>query len=339
MKTCHIPIFVPHKGCPHDCVFCNQRRITGQIAETTPEDVKRIIEEHLATVDNECYIEVAFFGGSFTAIELSQQTALLRAAYPYVKEGRISGIRCSTRPDCISEEILTNYKAYGGTAIELGVQSTDGQVLLKSRRGHTFAHVREAAQLIKSHNLELGVQMMLGLPGDTREKMIKTAQDLISLNPKCVRLYPTLVVEDTALWNMYEKGNYNPLTIEDATDILAQIIPMFAKEGIDIIRVGLQTTDEINESTVKGPYHPAIRELAEGRIIRNIIEPFATGKKGILEVFAAPSLVSRVSGHKRCNKAYFEEKYNVTLKVTQDRTLKNDELKICDNFVAIYTNL
>ena len=334
MKTYHIPIFVPHKGCPHDCVFCNQRHITGQISDTTAEDVVRIIEENLATVDKDSYVEVAFFGGSFTAIEPHMQEALLKAAYPYVKDKRVDGIRCSTRPDSITKEILETYKSYGGTSIELGVQSTDKEVLLKSHRGHTYEDVVNAARLIKDYGIELGVQMMLGLPGDTREKMINTAKDLIALKPKCVRLYPTLVVEDTALWNMYEKGIYKPLETEEAVDILAQLIPMFVKNGVDVIRVGLQTTDEINEATVKGPYHPAIRELAEGRIIRNIIENNL--QNGITEVFAAPAMISRVSGHKRCNKEYFKRKYNVELKVTALEGLGENELKICDKFVAIY---
>lgn len=334
MKTYHIPIFVPHKGCPHDCVFCNQRHITGQISDTTPEDVVRIIEENLAIVDKDSYVEVAFFGGSFTAIEPHMQEALLKAAYPYVKDKRVDGIRCSTRPDSITKEILETYKSYGGTSIELGVQSTDKEVLLKSHRGHTYEDVVNASRLIKDYGIELGVQMMLGLPGDTREKMINTAKDLISLSPKCVRLYPTLVVEDTALWNMYEKGIYKPLDTEEAVDILAQLMPMFVKNGVDVIRVGLQTTDEINEATVKGPYHPAIRELAEGRIIRNIIENNL--QNGITEVFAAPSMISRVSGHKRCNKDYFKSKYNVELKVTSLKGIGENELKICDKFVAIY---
>jgi histone acetyltransferase (RNA polymerase elongator complex component) len=334
MKTYHIPIFVPHKGCPHDCVFCNQRHITGQISDTTPEDVVRIIEENLATVDKDSYVEVAFFGGSFTAIEPHMQEALLKAAYPYVKDKRVDGIRCSTRPDSITKEILETYKSYGGTSIELGVQSTDKEVLLKSHRGHTYEDVVNASWLIKDYGIELGVQMMLGLPGDTREKMINTAKDLISLSPKCVRLYPTLVVEDTALWNMFQKGSYKPLDTEEAVDILAELIPMFVKNGVDVIRVGLQTTDEINEATVKGPYHPAIRELAEGRIIRNLIENNL--QNGTLEVFAAPSMISRVSGHKRCNKDYFKRKYNVELKVTALEGLGENELKICDKFVAIY---
>lgn len=335
MHTYHIPVFVPHKGCPHDCVFCNQRHITGQISETTPDDVKRIIEDNLITLKENYYAEVAFFGGSFTGIEISKQTELLEAAYPYIKSGRIHGIRCSTRPDYINREILDNLKKYGTTCIELGVQSTDSHVLKNSHRGHSFEDVKKASELIKSYGIELGLQMMLGLPGDTKEKMLKTAGDLISLNPACVRIYPTLVVEDTHLCNMYKSGVYTSLTVEQAVDVLSEIIPMFVRNNIDIIRIGLQTTDEINENTVKGPYHPAIKELAEGRIIRNIIENNLPDDAEI-EVFCSPERVSVVSGHGRCNKLYFKEKYSRRLKVTADASLDRNELRICDKNIAIY---
>lgn len=334
MKTYHIPIFVPHKGCPHDCVFCNQRHITGHNDEVGSGDVSRIIEEYLETMDSDSYIEVAFFGGSFTGIDMDKQTELLSLAYKYVKDGKINGIRCSTRPDYINKNILDNLKRFSVTCIELGVQSTDEEVLIKSRRGHNLDDVREASGLIKSYGIELGLQMMLGLPGDTRDKMIKTAQDLIDLKPSCVRIYPTLVVEDTALRTMYTNGKYVPLDIEETTEILSEIIPMFERAGIDIIRVGLQTTDDINESTVKGPYHPAIRELAEGRIIRNLMETHMGD--GDIRVCAHPSRVSQVYGHKRCNRMYFEDKYGIRILIEKDTEMGKDKLKINDKIVAIY---
>ncbi len=334
MRTYHIPIFVPHKGCPHDCVFCNQRHITGHDAEVTGEDVSRIIEEYLETMDSDAYIEAAFFGGSFTGIDIEKQTELLSSAYSYVKDGRINGIRCSTRPDYIDNDILDNLKSFSVTCIELGVQSTDTEVLKNSRRGHSFDDVREASQLIKSYGIELGLQMMMGLPGDSRDKMLRTAQDLIDLNPSCIRIYPTLVVDDTALKTMYMDGRYVPLGIEETTDILSEIIPMFEREGIDIIRVGLQTTDDINADTVNGPYHPAIRELAEGRIIRKLLEEHVDG--GDITVCAHPSRVSQVYGHKKCNRIYFEDKYGIGILVESDCKMDMDKLKINDKIVAIY---
>lgn len=334
MRTYHIPIFVPHKGCPHDCVFCNQRHITGHNDEVSGDDVSRIIEEYLETMDRDAYIETAFFGGSFTGIEIDKQTELLKSAYSYVKDGRINGIRCSTRPDYIDKDILDNLKSFSVTCIELGVQSTDSEVLKKSRRGHSLDDVIKASQLIKSYGIELGLQMMLGLPGDNKEKMIKTAQDLIDLEPSCVRIYPTLVVDDTALKTMYEDGKYVPLSIEETTDILSELIPMFERSGIDIIRVGLQTTDDINADTVKGPYHPAIRELAEGRIIRNRLEKHMAG--GDITVCIHPSRVSQVYGHKKCNREYFKDKYGIRIIVESDCRMDTDKLKINDKIVAIY---
>ncbi len=334
MRTYHIPIFVPHKGCPHDCVFCNQRHITGHDAEVTGDDVSGIIEEYLETMDSDAYIEAAFFGGSFTGIETDKQTELLSAAYSYVKDGRINGIRCSTRPDYIDKDILDNLKRFSVTCIELGVQTTDSEVLRKSRRGHNFGDVTKASQLIKSYGIELGLQMMLGLPGDSRDKMLRTAQDLIDLNPSCVRIYPTLVVDDTALKTMYTEGKYVPLGIEQTTDILSELIPMFERAGIDIIRVGLQTTDDINADTVEGPYHPAIRELAEGRIIRKLLEEHMSG--GDIRVCVHPSRLSQVYGHKKCNREYFEDKYGIRILADIDCRMDTDKLKINDKIVAIY---
>ena len=334
MRTYHIPIFVPHKGCPHDCVFCNQRHITGHSGDVCADDVTKTIEYHLKTIQKDSHVEVAFFGGSFTGIDISLQTELLEAAYPYVSSGRVSGIRCSTRPDYISTEILDNLRKYGVTCIELGVQSTDSDVLLFSARGHDFDSVISASKLIKSYGIELGLQMMLGLPGDNLEKMKKTADDLILLKPSCVRIYPTLVVPDTSLWSMYAEGTYIPLDIEEAVEALAVILPKFYKNNIPVIRVGLQTTDEINENTVVGPYHSAIRELAEGRIIRNILERYVVESK--LEVSVSSRCVSKTVGHGRCNKIYFRKKYGLELRVTVDDSIGNAELKINDKIVAIY---
>lgn len=338
VRKYHIPIFVPHKGCPHDCVFCNQRHITGQISDTTAFDVERITEEYLKSIncDSES-IEIAFFGGSFTAIDIDKQTELLKAAYEYVKKGYVSGIRCSTRPDCINTEILDNFKKYGGTCIELGVQSTDDYVLKCSGRGHTFEDVKYSSELIKNSGISLGHQMMMGLVGDTAEKTVKTAEDIISLGPDCVRIYPTLVVRDTKLFNMYESGVYKPLTVDDAVQQLSVLIPMFKRKKISVIRVGLQTTDEINAYTVKGPYHPAIKELAEGRIIRNTVEKQIDGvPHDELSIICNPSRISEVMGHKKCNSSYFLDKYGITLKVMGDCDINVNTLNICGKNIDIY---
>jgi len=335
MKNYRIPIFVPHLGCPHDCVFCNQKHITGQLSEITADDVQRIVEKHLSTLPDDSYKEIAFFGGSFTGIDFKKQTELLEVASSYVKSGKVQGIRCSTRPDFIDRKILDNLKSHFVSCVELGVQSTDDEVLKKSGRGHTFEDVKNASVLIKEYGISLGLQMMLGLPGDTFERTIKTADDLIELKPSCVRIYPTLVVEDTALWNMYENGLYAPLSLEETVEWLSVLIPKFRRAGIDVIRVGLQTTDEINASTVKGPYHPAIRELANSRIILKAIENHAAENNlSKLEIECNPKCISLVTGQKKANINHLKTKYDIS--VLQNPDIAVDTLKICGKIVDIY---
>ncbi len=317
-KHCNIPVFVPHIGCPHDCVFCNQRQITGAQSRITAADVKRIIEEQLEYIDrSNTYVEVAFFGGSFTGIDFELQTELMSAAYEYIKAGKVDSQRCSTRPDCIDEDILENVKKYGMKNIEVCVQTTDDEVLAKSGRGHGRAEVFAASELIKKHGFPLGLQMMLGLPGDTWDKSIKTAEDIISIAPDFVRIYPTLVVENTALYDMYKSGEYTPLTIEDAAKLSAQLLELMESKGIDVIRIGLQTTDNINEATVAGPYHSAMGELAASLVYRNRIEDYIRKNSltGRVEYAVPKADISKAVGQKRCNIEYFREKYNVDLKI------------------------
>lgn len=337
----HIPIFVPHKGCPHDCVFCNQRKITGVEETDDLSGIRETVESHLGSIDSAvgrdgAYIEIAFFGGSFTAIDFSRQEELMKLANEYLISGRIDAIRCSTRPDCITDEILDMLSHYGMSVIELGVQSTDDEVLRLSARGHTYEDVKKAAALIRSRGMSLGLQMMTGLPGDTADKSIKTAGNLISLSPDCVRIYPTLVVEDTKLNDMYEKGEYTPFTLEETVDLCAKLVKMFERSRIDIIRMGLQTTDNINENTVRGPYHAALRELVIGRIIRDCIETNFDSSANELTVTVCPSLVSAAAGHKRVNKEYFLQKYSTRLKVTADSSLDSKHISISGKTVDIY---
>ncbi len=337
----HIPIFVPHKGCPHDCVFCNQRKITGVEETDDLSGIRETVESHLGSIDSAvgrdgAYIEIAFFGGSFTAIDFSRQEELMKLANEYLISGRIDAIRCSTRPDCITDEILDMLSHYGMSVIELGVQSTDDEVLRLSARGHTYEDVKKAAALIRSHGMSLGLQMMTGLPGDTADKSIKTAENLISLSPDCMRIYPTLVVEDTKLNDMYEKGEYTPFTLEETVDLCAKLVKMFERSRIDIIRIGLQTTDNINENTVKGPYHAALREFVIGRIIRDCIETNFDSSANELTVAVCPSLVSAAAGHKKVNKEYFLQKYSTRLKVTADLSLDSKHISISGKTVDIY---
>ena len=315
----NIPVFVPHVGCPHDCVFCNQKHITGVDSNITADDVSGIIDEHLKYIDKDnSIVEVAFFGGSFTGIDVKLQTELMRSAHEYILSGRVDSLRCSTRPDCITPDILENCKKYGMKTIELGVQSLDSEVLVKSGRGHDRDVVFEASGLIKEYGFSLGLQMMLGLPGDTYEKSIATAKDIISIHPDFVRIYPTLVVEDTALWRMYQSGEYTPLTVDEAVTLGAELTEMFEEAGIEVIRIGLQTTDNINEETVSGPYHSAMGELVRSEVYRRKIEKVIhLAENGVLRYSVPKGEVSKAIGHHRCNAEYFKQHYGVELKITE----------------------
>ena len=242
-----IPIFVPHLGCPNDCIFCNQKSISGQKKSITKEEAKKIIDEYLNNIkDNDAQIEIAFYGGSFTAIEEEKQEELLSLAYEYIENGKVESIRISTRPDYINKEILKRLKKYKVKTIELGVQSANDYILNKSNRGHTFEDVKKASKMIRFYGFDLGHQMMVGLPESTHLDEINTAKQLIKLKPKMVRIYPVLVVKGTKLEEQYKNGKYEPLTVVQAVEICKDLVRMFADKNIEIIRVGLQNTDEIS---------------------------------------------------------------------------------------------
>lgn len=325
-----IPIFVPHKGCPHDCVFCNQKKITGHTDQCTPQSVAAITDEYIKSILKKCkredaYIEIAYFGGSFTGIEFELQKQYMQAANKYLMQGKIDGIRCSTRPDYIDDNILCMLKQYGITTIELGVQTTDSECLKLSNRGHSFEDVKNASELIKNHGINLGLQMMTGLPGDTPQKSLKTADDIIALNPQCVRIYPTLVMEGTHLYTMYKKGEYKPFTLEQTVCLCAQLAEKFNNSNIEIIRIGLQTTDEINKDTVIGPYHPALAELCYGRLERNKIEKYIIEnnlKNVRLKIESPKQNFSQIIGHSKENCIYFKNKYNIDIKLCQSEQFK-----------------
>ncbi len=260
-----IPIFVPHKGCPHQCSFCNQRHITGQLEEMTPGKARKTIEMYLSTIDTEKFrTEIAFYGGSFTAIDIEYQTELLSIAYEYMKKRGVKGIRLSTRPDCISKEILDNLKKYGVTEIELGVQSMCNDVLKANQRGHSDKDVAEAVGLIRQYDFSLGLQQMTGLYKDTDEKDIYTAEQICKLKPDFVRIYPTLVFNNTDLADYFNDGLYAPQTVEQAVNLCKILKKIYDEHNIKIIRLGLlMSDDEAKNNFLSGPYHPRFRELVE----------------------------------------------------------------------------
>ena len=303
MRHINVALFVPDEGCPHRCSFCNQKTISGKSVRLTVEDIENAVETALATA--ECGDgEIAFFGGSFTAIEKSYMISLLEKGREYVDKGLFRGIRISTRPDCIDEEILSLLKEYRVTSIELGCQSMDDEVLSLNRRGHTADDVVKAARLIKEYGFEFGVQMMTGLYGDTEEKSLKTAEKLISLGPDTARIYPTVVLENTTLAELYKKGEYVPQSTEEAAEICAELLLLFHQADIRVIRLGLHSGGNVEEGFVAGAYHPAFREIAESKIYLRLIKDEIRKlnlKEGKIEITVGSSYVSMASGQKKSN--------------------------------------
>ena len=274
MRKYNIPIFIPHEGCPHDCLFCNQRKITGVDSSVTPGDAKRRIEEYLSTIPNsDCEIEIAYFGGSFTGLEKGLQREFLEAAASF-NDPRITGIRMSTRPDYINTEILDQCAEFGVTAIELGVQTTSDDVLQLNKRAHSFSDVKKASKLIQNYGISLGLQMMLGMYGSDPATDLKTCDDIISLSPSCTRIYPTLVLSGTELESLYNAGEYTPYTIETAAVVAAECLEKFRQNDIDVIRIGLYSSDDLRAegNIVAGPFHPAFGEITENLLYRRRIE-------------------------------------------------------------------
>ena len=332
-----IPIFVPHLGCPNDCVFCNQKSISGQTKQVTKEDVKNIIEEHLKYIKKDSKVEVAFFGGSFTGIEEEKQEELLSTAYEYIKQKKVDSIRISTRPDYIDKKILKRLKKYKVKTIELGVQSANDYILKKAGRGHTFEDVVKASKLIRWYGFELGHQMMVGLPESTTVDEINTAKQLIKLKPKMVRIYPVLVIKNTKLEKDYNEGKYKPLTVIQAVEVCKELVKLFVKKHIEVIRIGLQPTDTITNpdndksEVVAGPFHPAFRQLVEsGMWYDVIVEKIKQLNTKVKEVVVTvnPADVNNVIGQRKDNINNLRDVYDVNLIVKADEKIKQGKSKI-----------
>ena len=332
-----IPIFVPHLGCPNDCIFCNQKSISGQTKQVTKEDVKKIIEEHLKYIKKDSKVEVAFFGGSFTGIEEEKQVELLSTAYEYIKQKKVDSIRISTRPDYIDKKTLKRLKKYKVKTIELGVQSTNDYILKKAGRGHTFEDVVKASKLIRRYGFDLGHQMMVGLPESTTVDEINTAKQLIKLKPKMVRIYPVLVIKNTKLQKDYKEGTYKPLTVTQAVEVCKELVKLFVKKHIEVIRIGLQPTDTITNpendksEVIAGPFHPAFRQLVEsGMWYDVIVEKIKQLNTKVKEVVVTvnPSDVNNVIGQKKDNINNLRDTYDVNLIVKADEKIKQGKSKI-----------
>jgi len=306
-KHVNIPIFIPHLGCPNQCVFCNQRSITGH-KDFDPDSVIDLIEEALSTISDDTEKEIAFFGGSFTGIEYSLMCRLLDIAYSYVKSGRVTSIRCSTRPDYINEKILDKLKSSGVSVIELGLQSIDENVLKTTKRGHTFIQEKTAVKMIKERGFSLVGQMMIGLPSSTLDKEKETAEFICKSGADGARVYPTVVFKDTELCHMAECGEYTPLDLEDAIFRTAEVLKIFIAHKVKVIRVGLCASENLSnpDSYFAGPNHSALGELCENRVFYSLIHEklalLSPENKARVVVKVPKGALSKAIGQKKNNK-------------------------------------
>nr|WP_072537678.1 radical SAM protein [Anaerococcus mediterraneensis] len=318
-----IPIFIPFLGCPHDCAFCNQIKITNYKDKADDESIKKQIEDYLKFFnDKKSKKEIAFYGGSFTGLPRDTMISYLEIARSYKKKGIIDRIRLSTRPDYINNSILEILKDYEVDTIELGIQSFDQEVLDANERGHLASQSKMASKLIKDYGFTLGHQIMPGLYKDTYEKTIKTAIKSAKIGPDIARIYPTLVIKDTKLAELFDKGVYKPLSLDEAVKLSAEVLMIYTYKNINVIRIGLQPTENINEGAdvVAGPFHPALRQLVESYIYRLYLEDLIEKNKleNQIIIHANPRDISIIAGNKKANKKYFYDKYKIKISFADD---------------------
>lgn len=321
----NISVFVPHIGCPNKCSFCNQRYITGTCKAPHPEDVDEAVKVAIGSKNYDPKTtEIAFFGGSFTAINRGYMEALLETASSYVNVGIVSGIRISTRPDAIDDEILMLLKSYGVTAIELGAQSLNDRVLKLNNRGHSAKDVEKAAMLIKKHGFELGIQIMTGLYADDNDSALRTVQKVIEIAPDTVRIYPTVVLKDTDLEALYLDKIYTPQSLGEAVKLASKLYLQLTRAGIRVIRLGLHSIED--GSYVAGPWHPAFAELCYSQIMLSKVfgQMFNEGK---YVIFVNPKCVSKMTGQRRSNLLYLKKR-GFDCRVVADESIEDLEFRI-----------
>jgi histone acetyltransferase (RNA polymerase elongator complex component) len=329
-----VPIFVPHMGCPHQCVFCNQTSITGSHPDDVLSSITRRIKEVYGDFAHRppshggagdplrvqprklSRRQIAFYGGSFTGIEKEVQIQLLSAVQPLIRKGLIDSIRVSTRPDYIDPQVLALLKTYGVRTVELGVQSMVQEVLRRSRRGHTADHVLSAVELLHGGDFEVGIQIMVGLPGDDMGRNASTVDRVIQLNPHFVRIYPTLVVKGTALERLYRSGRYRPLSLEEAVYLCKKAFLRFHRASIPVIRLGLQSNPELEATgcVLAGPYHAAFGHLVESSLFYDMASHLMLKHRQYrnVRVTVSPSDVSNIRGQKNRNLHQLKERFGLS---------------------------
>lgn len=334
MSHANISVFIPHMGCPNACSFCNQRTISSTAHAPSPDEAEDIIRgayEYMSP-EKRRNTEIAFFGGSFTAIDREYMISLLERADRYITcENGFCGIRISTRPDCIDEEILMLLKKYHVTAIELGAQSMNDRVLEMNMRGHTSDDVRRSAAMIKSYGFELGLQMMVGLYGSSPADELYTMNEIVRCYPATARIYPVAVLEGTKLAELYKEGKYVLYPFDECVKLCAEIYSTFVKNNIRVIRMGLHAEDGVEQNAVAGFYHPAFGEIVRTEIIRKIIEENLTEGENLCE--APPRLTSSLSGYKRSNRIYFADR---NVKFLTNKELPENVISVNGRIFKLY---
>lgn len=323
MKHSNISIFIPHVGCPNRCSFCNQNSISSTLQVPDENVVRCLLDDALKRFKgNLAKSQIAFFGGSFTAIQRNVMISLLEIANEYVGEGKFSSIRISTRPDCIDEEILDILHSYNVKSIELGAQSMNDNILILNRRGHTSDDVIKSSKLISSRGFELGLQMMIGLYGENKSNIFETSKAIASLNPDTVRIYPTLVLKNTHLAKLYNDKKYIPMSLEDAISVSSKLLGFFEDKQIKVIKLGLHDSQTIKTDYLAGPYHPAFREICESRVFRNrLLEELDDKEKGTYTVYVNPKFISKALGQKRENLGFLS-KQGYIINFSQEESIK-----------------
>lgn len=327
-----IPIFIPHRGCPHDCLFCNQQKISGCSRGDVEGvvDVAAVIEEWLNRKHHRNQVQVAFFGGSFTCLPLVQQVELLSKVQPFIERKEIDTIRLSTRPDCIDRDVCRLLKTYRVGVVELGVQSFSDRVLAASRRGHSAEQSIEACRLLKGAGIQVGLQLMLGLPRESSISVFRGLETVIALRPDFVRLYPVLVIEDSGLEELFLAGNYCPLSLHKAVALAAKCCLTLENGGIQVVRMGLQPSELLGKSVIAGPYHPAFGELVRSRIwlkkIRLQMSRLDPGQN--LQIYISHRDLSAVVGAKRSNMKRLEQLgFSGRITVNVDKSMERGSIR------------
>ena len=344
-----IPVFIPHSGCPHQCAFCNQTIITSQKhCLPDPKEIDKIIEQYLGYKANRSRVELAFFGGNFLGLPDSEIVRLLEQLRPYIENHTIHGIRCSTRPDTITEQRLDLIATYGICLVELGVQSMNDAVLKQANRGHTRQDTRRAIELLKARNIQVGVQLMVGLPGDSEESLLASTRQVAALAPDVARIYPLMVLRGSPLAKWYQEGSYSPLGLDQSVDLVKEMLKILTRANVTVIRMGLQASEMMEDSSLvlAGPWHPAFGHLVLSALVYDqvreqvckLLGPFdrssfdRTSRKNWethILMGIHPRFESRLRGDKNSNLIKLKNAYpGISFSIQTDESLRQGEVDV-----------